>query len=131
MSEMKPTPGPWTFYTEPQPNGCPIVGNSKGLMVAMVAHSVNYQDQKESALSDARLIAEAGTVFHTTGLSPVQLVEQKKELLSALLALDLRLRHCFDLAMDASEVYDSFYQDIVRAAVAGCVALAKCEGVKP
>lgn len=84
MGEMKPTPGPWNFYTEPQPNGCPIVGNSDGLMVAMVAHSVNYQDQKEAALSDARLIAEAGTVFHNTGLSPVQLVEMVKELKAAL-----------------------------------------------
>jgi len=54
----KHTSGPWTFYTEPQPNGCQIVG-SRGIMVAMLAHSVNYPDQKEEALANARLIAAA------------------------------------------------------------------------
>ena len=52
------TPGPWTYYTSPQPNGCPIVG-SRGLMVAMLAHSINYDDQKEEAISNARLISAA------------------------------------------------------------------------
>jgi hypothetical protein len=50
------TPGPWTFYTEPQPNGCPIVG-AKGLMVAMLAHSINHDDQRDTAIANARLIA--------------------------------------------------------------------------
>lgn len=53
------TPGPWRFYTEPQPNGCPIVGDGKGLMVAMLAHTVNQADQKEKAFANARLIASA------------------------------------------------------------------------
>ena len=52
------TPGPWNFYTEPQPNGCPIVG-SRGLMVAMLAHTVNQDDQRETALANARLISAA------------------------------------------------------------------------
>lgn len=55
----KHTPGPWQFYTEPQPNGCPIVGDGRGLMVAMLAHSIHYQDQKSEALANARLIAAA------------------------------------------------------------------------
>lgn len=59
MSEMKHTPGPWRFYTEPQPNGCPIVGNGSGLMLAMLAHSVNYPDQRDEANANARLIAAA------------------------------------------------------------------------
>ena len=54
----KHTPGPWGFSTEPQPNGCPIVG-SRGLMVAMLAHTVNQDDQRETALANARLIAAA------------------------------------------------------------------------
>lgn len=54
----KYTPGPWYYYTEPQPNGCPVVG-ARGLMVAMLAHSINYSDQKETAISNARLIAAA------------------------------------------------------------------------
>ena len=52
------TLGPWKFYTEPQPNGCPIVG-ARGLMVAMLAHSINHDDQRETALANARLIAAA------------------------------------------------------------------------
>jgi len=54
----KHTRGPWYFYTEPQPNGCPIVG-ARGLMVAMLAHTVNQVEQKEEALANARLIAAA------------------------------------------------------------------------
>lgn len=56
---MKHTRGPWRFSTEPQPNGCPIVGNSRGLMVAVLAHSINYDSQREEALANARLIAAA------------------------------------------------------------------------
>lgn len=54
----KHTPGPWRFYTEPQPNGCPIVG-ARGLMVAMLAHTVNQPEQREIALANARLISSA------------------------------------------------------------------------
>lgn len=58
MSRAKHTPGPWDFYTKPQPNGCPIVG-ARGLMVAMLAHSINYEDQKQEAIANARLISAA------------------------------------------------------------------------
>lgn len=61
MSE-KFTPGPWRFYTNPQPNGCPIVG-SKGLMVAMLAHSVKYADQRDVAIGNAHLIAAAPDLY--------------------------------------------------------------------
>jgi hypothetical protein len=56
--EQKHTPGPWAYYTEPQPNGCPIVG-SRGLMIAMLAQSINHDDQRETAIANARLIAAA------------------------------------------------------------------------
>lgn len=55
---MKHTPGPWKYSTEPQPNGCPIIG-AQGLMIAMLAHTVNQADQRETALANARLIAVA------------------------------------------------------------------------
>ena len=54
----KHTLGPWAFYTEPQPNGCPIVG-ARGLMVCMLAHTVNQPEQRGEALANARLIAAA------------------------------------------------------------------------
>ena len=58
MTANKHTPGPWSFYTEPQPNGCPVVG-SNGLLICMLGHSVRMADQKEIALANARLIAAA------------------------------------------------------------------------
>ena len=59
MSETKHTPGPWHIHTEPQPHGCPIVGNGRGLMLAMLSHSVNYPNQRDEANANARLIAAA------------------------------------------------------------------------
>ncbi len=56
--DAKHTPGPWSYYTEPQPNGCPIVG-ARGLMVAMLAHTINQPEQRDIALANARLIAAA------------------------------------------------------------------------
>lgn len=55
---MQHTRGPWLFYTEPQPNGCPIVG-ARGLMVCMLAHTVNQPEQRDEALANAALIAAA------------------------------------------------------------------------
>ena len=59
MADTKHTQGPWSFYTTPQPNGCPIVGSNQGLMVCMLAHTVNQQEQRAEALANARLIAAA------------------------------------------------------------------------
>lgn len=56
--DAKHTPGPWVYYTEPQPNGCPIVG-ACGLMVAMLAHSIYEPEQRDTALANASLIAAA------------------------------------------------------------------------
>lgn len=60
--KTKHTPGPWRFTTSPQPNGCPIVG-SNGLMICMLAHSINHEDQKEEALANAALIAAAPELY--------------------------------------------------------------------
>ena len=94
MSETKHTPGPWRFYTDPQPNGCPIVGNGRGLMLAMLAHSVNYPDQRDEANANARLIASA------------------PELLEALRAVDVLFGH---LATDSTQ---RIWLDNARAAIA-------------
>ena len=55
---MNFTPGPWRYSTEPQPNGCPIIGAGP-LMVAMLSHSVHQSEQREVALANARLISAA------------------------------------------------------------------------
>ena len=88
--EHKYTPGPWRFYAEPQPNGCPIVGTG-GLMVAQLAHSINYPEQRDTAIANARLIASA------------------PELLEALIAVD-------DFIRGKPEAVEPF--GIVRAAIA-------------
>jgi hypothetical protein len=63
MSETKFTKGEWRFYVSPQPNGCPIVGNSDGLMIAQLAHSVNHKDQEEVAIANAHLITAAKQMY--------------------------------------------------------------------
>lgn len=73
MSQAKHTPGPWDFYTKPQPNGCPIVG-ARGLMVAMLAHSINYEDQKQVAIANARLISAAPELLEALILLEAEMV---------------------------------------------------------
>lgn len=58
MNDIKHTPGPWRIGS-PGPNGCYTVGTERGLMTAMVAHSINEPDQAEQAEADAKLIASA------------------------------------------------------------------------
>lgn len=54
----KHTPGPWRIGT-PGPNGCYTIGTDKGLMTAMIAHSVNDPSQEMEAKGNAALIASA------------------------------------------------------------------------
>lgn len=58
MSESKFTPGPWRIGT-PGPNGCYTIGTVRGLMTAMIAHSINETDQAVEAKANAKLIAAA------------------------------------------------------------------------
>ncbi len=97
----KHTPGPWKYSTEPQPNGCPIIG-AQGLMIAMLAHTVKQADQRETALANARLIAAA------------------PELLEALRVAALALAHATETV---PVVYDDDYNR-VSAAIAKAVGQA-------
>lgn len=47
----------WYFYTSPQPNGCPIVGDHKGQMICVLAHSINEPSQSAQAMDYANQIA--------------------------------------------------------------------------
>lgn len=119
MGEMKPTPGEWRAkqlggYENP---GWVILWPDKG-----GAHMRRIDYQGNFTESDSRLIAEAGTVFHNTGLSPVQLVELVKELRAAL-CLMVRT-HDEPAESLLQEVKEQQWLDRARA------ALAKCEGVK-
>lgn len=55
----KHTPGPWRVG-RPGPNGCQTIGTHGGLMVAMVAHSLNDPPpHREQAIGNASLLAAA------------------------------------------------------------------------
>lgn len=84
MSEAsKPTPGPWfehregfsTVYVEARIGG--------GMVQEVAACGPTDAGQYQQA-ANARLIAEAGTAHHETGLTPRQLVEQRDALAEAL-----------------------------------------------
>ena len=128
MGEMKPTPGPWTVLPEEDDRDyIRIRGVRLGerykianvhMPKLMTTDSLREREDAESR-ANARLIAEAGTVFHNTGLSPVQLVEQRDELMAALKAC---------AAVCAGETVNK--RGLVSALEQARTALAKCEGVK-
>jgi hypothetical protein len=74
MSENKPTPGPWVL----DPVNDVFAAN--GELVAVL----NGYSSEEQLVPNAALIAEAGTVYHETDLTPRQLVEQRDALREAL-----------------------------------------------
>lgn len=81
MSEAKPTPGPWVAVGTggPWEQRLNIRAAHWGCVASVgVDPSMPHWDGPQRA--NARLIADAGTVFHTTGLTPSQLVERVKEL---------------------------------------------------
>lgn len=83
MSEMKPTPGPWLTHREGF-STIYIQASIGGGWVQEIAACGPTNEGSEQQASNASLIAEAGTVFHETGLSPRQLVEMNAELVEAL-----------------------------------------------
>ena len=97
MSEkLKPTPGPWvvggsdtddwafpTHDGKDSTSAQEIVCDGDVIAFAVVAYDGWSHPRKEARLSDnATLIAEAGTVFHECGLSPRELLDGYRELLS-------------------------------------------------
>ena len=68
MSAKGFTPGPWRIGT-PGPNGCATIGTERGLMTAVIAHSLNEPSQAETAKANARLIASAPTLLEALALA--------------------------------------------------------------
>ena len=89
-NQVEPTKGPWTYEaTGSQPGAFSIVGDAPQ-MVALV-----YGETRDAQRKNARLIAEAGTVYSESGLSPRALLEQR-DAAQAELRETLRhvLHHC-------------------------------------
>jgi hypothetical protein len=74
----KPTPGPWVAKrnqaSRPQ-EGVYVDSQNGGIIVACWGNLKHRE-------ADAALIAEAGTVYHETNLTPRQLLEQRNRLAS-------------------------------------------------
>ena len=120
MSEIKPTPGPWEAERINNSN-CFDIKCECGFFIATCHDGVRSESNAEA---NARLIAEAGTVHHETGLTPRQLVERVKELKAA-------SKHCEDL-LTSYEINRVNGEELADTALAMLrAALAKCEGVKP
>lgn len=134
MGEMKPTPGPWVVnHAGSASAGKPFhitefYVYSPGVQddTAICSDVIDPVTQEPSEVN-ARLIAEAGTVFHNTGLSPVQLVEQRDELMAAckkLVEWEAREKDHAIGFMERINLCETAFQMMYAA-------LAKCEGVKP
>lgn len=122
MSEaIKPTPGEWLYgnwipHSDDQSGWVDVWTKNADGTRSIPFVACKHIDQ----YANARLIAEAGTVFHNTGLSPVQLVEQRDELLDALQGM-------VDFYRPGAWGSGENRRDALDAALA---ALAKCEGVQ-
>lgn len=121
MGEMKPTPGPWEAERIDNRN-CFDIKCECGFFIATCHDGGRSESNAED---NARLIAEAGTVFHNTGLSPVQLVEQRDALLAAckkLVEWEAREKDHAIGFMERINLCEAAFQMMYAA-------LAKCEGV--
>jgi hypothetical protein len=133
MSEaMKPTPGPWILGDENNECCDVLLGTEHNLTCNMDRRDNNTWKlviSREEMLDNARLIAEAGTVFHETGLSPRQIAERNAELVEAAGAL---LRWLPTAAELRAFGYTSAAVIHVRDARAqATAALAKCQPDPP
>lgn len=137
---IKPTPGPWVMtegkciYINAQ-----VDGKRRFILQRSTGEGCGINVEAEQVRADCRLIAEAGTVFHNTGLSPVQLVEMVKELKEALTGAQQAINSMKVEAETAAqgdeqmmlEACETISNEGLDADMAIRAALAKCEGVKP
>lgn len=79
--KLKPTPGIWKAKDRDV-----YIGRKRVCHHVNAAHPdpLNMQDDWIQAKENARLIAEAGTVFHEFGLSPRELLEAVRDIRSLL-----------------------------------------------
>ena len=83
MSEAKPTSGPW-WLDEYGNLRCGVPVYRDRVLITGISMPTGNSKDYEEAKANRDLLFEAGTVFHTTGLTPSQLVERVKELEEAL-----------------------------------------------
>ena len=123
---IKPTPGPWVarFNAAARPKQGVYTESHAGGLIADCWSLLEHRQ------ADAELMAEAGNVYHETGLTPRQLLEQRDELLKALRVAQNALARCArptddDLKMSSRDAWIL----CVEAEKEARAALAKCGGV--
>lgn len=123
MSEaIKPTPGPWS-------RGYSVNG---ACCVWFDGHTEPHADMGENStwidcetVGNATLIADAGNVFHETGLTPRQLVQQRDALAAA-------LEGCVQDLRDVTSHFHVHPQSVLGKNLAkASAALALVKGAKP
>ena len=133
MSEaIKPTPGPWLTHREGF-STIYIQASIGGGWFQEIAACGPTNDGSAQQEANARLIAEAGTVFHITGMTPMQLVERVKELEGALNGITEMCEMHGDFRNGVTDPTGTIDEGNVVAGrvIQSCrAALAKCQGGK-
>jgi hypothetical protein len=110
--QARPSPGPWSINTSGMNSTVYLLLDRAGRVIGFPHRDIGGKQEHEFA-ANAALIAEAGTVFHETGLTPRQLAEQRAELLAALIAIR-------DAGRDWHGWHEMYYDaiELARAALA-------------
>lgn len=115
----KPTPGEWRYTSQVLPNGhtyTEVIHEGNAVIVTVLENRAPFGGMPEItgpvAIANARLIADAGTVYNRTGLTPSELAEQNEAMREAL-ALAVRT-----MALARIEEWPEF--DVIRQALAKC-----------
>lgn len=139
MSEaIKPTPGPWYadqrggIWRRPPSELYENGGGVAGDKPVATVHKGWWGEGEEGypVEANARLIAEAGTVFHETALSPRQILEQRDELLVALKLAEAGLADIGDADREPGDDLAWCERRAAEPLQFIRAAIAKCE-VKP
>ncbi len=101
--ELKIKSVEWKVFEEKHNHKFYVEANKKTVAICHYSEKYAHLELREEAESHAKLIAEAGTVYNQSGLTPRELLEQNKKLLSALgrLVKD-------SMANDFNEHWDSY-----------------------
>lgn len=126
MTTAKPTKGPWIVSGLLSDNvtvhTMGIPSNIDPACKLQIADCFDRDSQLswEEMNSNAKLIAEAGTVYHETSLTPRQLDDQRRKLLDA---IDLLLN-----TFDNNEPKEGFSEEICKAVRKANAIFAKAKG---
>jgi hypothetical protein len=130
--KMKPTPGPWKVDLNHQTRvtgkitiaiGNCITGHNWDPIV-----EVEKRPTPEETSANATIIAEAGTVYHETGLTPREILAQRDELIPALYYLLRRYLATADSSEGQSVVIEA--RRAIRLAGRACPDEDRYEAVE-